>query len=594
MASADVINTLIAEAGGEGEKGLIAAAWAIAQRAAARGQTLDQVVKSGFDGYSNPGSGARRAQQDPKTRASVERILNGVVNGTTPNPVPRADHFVSGSATPSWAKNMDLVATIGGHRFYASGNVPQSAIGHPVPQAEVPEVATLLDTRRTAPNPADQSLDLRLMRNRPPTNLVSDTMTSAQSVSRPTLQAALNARVAKPTNALSARSSGEINATVQGLPQDQALAAALTRRTSPQLTDPGMIDKTASSLRQDPALSAALSRPQPSPRVSAAAVPQSAIERGEARTVGQPPTTRTVQSVRMPALNIAPPRVTVSTPSTVPQSNIDRGAARPPAPKVVPQSHAGQETGAARTQPATTRVATAAAPKVDPVGKAPDWNSFYDDLYGASPDVGEIPPQTKFQMGMTGGTVPVSDMARKAGQNMLRAAPDRLAANVGTPAGQGLAKPQVYALGAGLSPNVNALGYRVTDPANPAVNAIRRAAPTPVTRGIARAPVPAWIATMAPKAVPVIRAAAPVAPMSASGGGNGPSVAAPATFSGTSTGNSYTAGQVYSNGNGTYRANPDGSFTNTNTGRTIPGSSGGSSSASSRAGQSLSQSGWNG
>lgn len=53
--SRDLINTIIAEAGGEGDEGIIAATWAIAQRAAARGQTMDQVIRSGFDGYTNPG-----------------------------------------------------------------------------------------------------------------------------------------------------------------------------------------------------------------------------------------------------------------------------------------------------------------------------------------------------------------------------------------------------------------------------------------------------------------------------------------------------------------------------------------------------------
>lgn len=44
-------------------------------------------------------------------------------------------------------------------------------------------------------------------------------------------------------------------------------------------------------------------------------------------------------------------------------------------------------------------------------------------------------------------------------------------------------------------------------------------------------------------------------------------------FTGTSTGDRYTVGQVYSNASGSYRANPDGSFTNVKTGRTDVGSS---------------------
>lgn len=181
MASKDLIDTLIAEAGGEGDAGLVAAAWAIQQRAAARGQTVDQVIRSGFDGYSNPGSGAIKAQQDPALRARVERIVNGVANGTIPNPVPGADHFLSGNVMPSWAKSMQPVATIGGHRFYASGNVPNSALGRYVPPMDVPNtVGTQLSVTppRIAPTPAS----------------VEDRVTARNTAPAPVspLQAALN------------------------------------------------------------------------------------------------------------------------------------------------------------------------------------------------------------------------------------------------------------------------------------------------------------------------------------------------------------------------------------------------------------------
>lgn len=46
-----------------------------------------------------------------------------------------------------------------------------------------------------------------------------------------------------------------------------------------------------------------------------------------------------------------------------------------------------------------------------------------------------------------------------------------------------------------------------------------------------------------------------------------------AWFTGTSTGDRYTVGQTYSNGNGSYVANADGSFTNVKSGRTDVGSS---------------------
>jgi len=126
------------------------------------------------------------------------------------------------------------------------------------------------------------------------------------------------------------------------------------------LTDPGAIDASVNGIAQRPALQAALtraiSRPNPVPQsqIERTALPigQSQIERTALprnvppdliaqsmqriasanpvklppiapSSIGQPPSTRSVQSVAMPALGSAPsrtlPRVTVSTPNTVPQ-----------------------------------------------------------------------------------------------------------------------------------------------------------------------------------------------------------------------------------------------------------------------------------
>lgn len=148
------------------------------------------------------------------------------------------------------------------------------------------------------------------------------------------------------------------------------------------------------------------------------------------------------------------------------------------------------------------------------------WDDFYASIYGpaeTAPTVTRSSPQVAFKYGLAGDEPPISDMARIGSRNSLGSAP-RLAANVGTPAGVGIPKRQVFALGAGLSPQVNALGYRVTDPVVPAVGAIQTAAPATVRpmqpvqaqRGIARAPVPSWIAGMAPKAAPAVVAPVPV------------------------------------------------------------------------------------
>lgn len=229
MASKDVIDTLIAEAGGEGDAGLIAAAWAIQQRAAARGQTVDQVIKSGFDGYTNPGSGAKKAQQDSRLRAKVEQIMTGVQNGTIPNPVPGADHFLSGDVSPGWSKNMKLVATIGGHRFYASGDVPQQAYGPLIPPGELPEVATRQDTRRPAlpPVPVTPSPQISALRGSSSQRLnygqgpegvgLMPTFQGVERFANGGSYGAKNYGIEPRT-----RSSAEINSTIAGLSRPRA------------------------------------------------------------------------------------------------------------------------------------------------------------------------------------------------------------------------------------------------------------------------------------------------------------------------------------------------------------------------------------
>jgi hypothetical protein len=226
--SRDLINTIIAEAGGEGDEGIIAATWAIAQRAAARGQTMDQVIRSGFDGYTNPGSGAVKSQQDPALRRKVESIIQGVQGGTIPNPVPRADHFLSGDVMPSWARGMDHVATINGHRFYASGQVPENAIGIPLPPGQIPNtVATALDVvppRRVAPvSPTPLPPMLAAQRNLTP--VTQDTASLYAGIYPPPQP---RAPITDKDLIFGRGISDTVERSIAG--QDQSLAAILERR----------------------------------------------------------------------------------------------------------------------------------------------------------------------------------------------------------------------------------------------------------------------------------------------------------------------------------------------------------------------------
>lgn len=285
-----LIDTLIAEAGGEGDAGLIAAAWAIQQRAAARGVTPDQVIRSGFDGYTNPGSGAIRSQQDPAMRAKVERIVNGVRSGSIPNPVPGADHFLSGTVMPSWAKSMTPVATIGGHRFYASGNVPQNAYGPLIPPREIPNtVASALSVTpppRAAPIPRTISDDLGKMRN----PIMRASARNAQVTPTGNVPLPRNRPsapdIVTPTMASLARPAGNVNAT-----RAVDMLASTQNPVTPRLTDAGdniysyhIPDMTPTTI------TGGLGSLTPSPaRVRLPDLPPS--------NIGQPPTTRAVQSV---------------------------------------------------------------------------------------------------------------------------------------------------------------------------------------------------------------------------------------------------------------------------------------------------------
>ncbi len=125
----DLVDTVIAEAAGDGRQGMAAVASVIKNRAAARGISPGDVVRqpSQFEGYENPRESSRKAQQDPAVRTEAEKILQGVFDGTLQDPTGGADHFHADYVSPDWAKTMPPTTKIGGHTFYSSKGKPKAA-----------------------------------------------------------------------------------------------------------------------------------------------------------------------------------------------------------------------------------------------------------------------------------------------------------------------------------------------------------------------------------------------------------------------------------------------------------------------------------
>ena len=156
-----IIDTLIAEAGGQGEESMRRVAETILNRSSIRGLSPEQVVQQPYQytGYSNPGPGAVRSQNNPAVRAIAEAAWRTAQQPG--DPTGGADHYYAPGtiSQPSWARGMTPTGQFGGHNYYSS---------RPIPPGEIPNtVASALSVTqpRVAPNPATQSPDLAQMRN---------------------------------------------------------------------------------------------------------------------------------------------------------------------------------------------------------------------------------------------------------------------------------------------------------------------------------------------------------------------------------------------------------------------------------------------
>lgn len=330
-----VIDTLIAEAAGEGEEGMRRVAETILNRSAIRNLTPDQVVRQAnqYTGWSAPGPAAVQAQNNAAVRALAEQAYRLALEPG--DPTGGADHYFNPSIVqPRWANSMTPTGEYGGHAFYSS---------RPIPPGEIPNaVASALSvtpTPRVAPNPVTMSPDLSLMRN----PLMSSSARNAQ----------VTPMLPRPRPAS---------------PMDIARAPGQTIATIPTTARPGQ-----SQIERNPT-------PQ---RFTLPTLPPS--------NIGRPPVTRTVQSVpytlEPTAREIAAARgetiATIPTTSRAPttaqindaarraaltanQSNVERN----PAPRPVGSST--QNIAAQRAEQLSQRPPSSARLAPGPVGLTPN------------------------------------------------------------------------------------------------------------------------------------------------------------------------------------------------------------------------------
>ncbi|MEM7709372.1 MAG: cell wall hydrolase, partial [Pseudomonadota bacterium] len=132
-----VIDTILAEAGGEGRRGIDAVNGVIANRSRIGGQSLEEVVsqRHQFEGYNRGTPAGKDGLRD-----YAKRSLQQIIAGEKPNPVGDADHYHADYVSPTWASKIDKTQVVGRHTFYDDkrnqwpGANTKNA---PVPQIEI-------------------------------------------------------------------------------------------------------------------------------------------------------------------------------------------------------------------------------------------------------------------------------------------------------------------------------------------------------------------------------------------------------------------------------------------------------------------------
>lgn len=125
-----VAAVLIAEAGGDGERGMEAVLEVICNRAAAYHMSLEAVVRAPRQfsclNHTKPHELIARARQHKRWAVALALVSNPPMRNIT----KAADHYCATWATPVWATPETWVATVGKHNFYRLIHEPKVPVHH--------------------------------------------------------------------------------------------------------------------------------------------------------------------------------------------------------------------------------------------------------------------------------------------------------------------------------------------------------------------------------------------------------------------------------------------------------------------------------
>jgi hypothetical protein len=549
----DIINTGIAEAYGEGPEGMRRVFETILNRSAIRGITPGEVVRqpNQYTGYFAPGPAAVAAQKDQLAREAAQAAWE--LARRPGDPTNGADHYHADYVSPYWAAEMPSTGSFGRHSFYASQPVPQEALARLL----VPETRNVPLPRARPASPMDQIAAM-----------FAGSFNGAGQ--RQDTAAGLDEYVQRTQSAPRSIASNDMVFGTGIVDSHRSAASAAPK---------GLADLLEAFVRPKPALTTG-ARQTYAAQDAAAPKPDlfsmNGDDRGEwvegtiiplrqpSSGVGQPPATRTVQSVPVPRQ--AAPQMTTA------QIRADNGQTRPTASRPVANPNSRDSVALREAAARTAAMFGFGAPTLDvygapiPASGVPyAANSVNNDkdqsrlqpkaavIDRNSNDLANalgVGPQKTAQTA-SGQVVPLPKPRPQTGGGRVAVTHQQVANPEYQRLLQQISRGEAQMLGISASGRpMSRDAYAATQASQASIEALRRAlAATPKTVKKATAPAPLKITV--------------------TGGGGGQSSPTPTpSFAGTSSGKTYTPGQQYSMGGDTYTANANGSFTNDRTGRT--------------------------